>query len=257
MYNLRVKKNLLYLATKRLFDVLVSFIGLLVLIPAFLVIILLISIEGGSPLLLQERIGKDGKLIHIVKFRTMIIGADNVKKILGKIYENHERYKIGNPVDIKALRSNFNRIAKKRDYKFSKKFTDEELLRLYEALAQAEGGLFKLDNDPRITRFGKFFRKTGIDELPQLWNVFIGNMSFVGPRPCVKYEYEQMNDLQKRRFSVKPGITCLWQVTFPKCRSLQSQSEVDYEYITKRSFFFDLKILLKTVSVVFSRKVED
>jgi undecaprenyl-phosphate galactose phosphotransferase len=108
----------------------------------------------------------------------------------------------------------------------------------------------KLENDPRITRLGRFMRKYSIDEFPQLWNVLVGDMSLVGPRPNVPYEYEHMEDWQKRRFEVLPGMTGLWQIKGRDEVKFTDQIVLDFFYIENRSIMLDLEILLKTIPVV-------
>ncbi len=122
---------------------------------------------------------------------------------------------------------------------------------------EMEGPAFKIKNDPRITRVGRFIRKTSIDELPQLLNVLKGDMSLVGPRPPLPREVEMYNDYQTQRLSVTPGLTCYWQVQ-PKRNSLSFDEwmELDMKYIRERSFFVDIVILLKTVGVVFGLEGE-
>ena len=124
----------------------------------------------------------------------------------------------------------------------------EELLHKNEM----EGPVFKIKDDPRITRVGRFIRRSGIDELPQLFNVLKGDMSLVGPRPPFMREVSQYNDEQMMRVSIKPGITCYWQIQ-PKRNSLSFDEwfELDMKYIKERSFFTDVKILFKTVRAVF------
>lgn len=124
----------------------------------------------------------------------------------------------------------------------------EELLHKNEM----EGPAFKIKDDPRITRVGRFIRRSSIDELPQLFNVLKGDMSLVGPRPPLMREVSQYNDEQMMRVSIKPGITCYWQIQ-PKRNSLSFDEwfELDMKYIKERSFFTDVKILFKTVRAVF------
>ena len=113
------------------------------------------------------------------------------------------------------------------------------------------GPVFKIKNDPRITRVGRFLRRTSVDELPQLWNVLKGDMSLVGPRPPLPREVAQYSDYQRQRLSVIPGITCYWQIQ-PKRNSLSFDEwlALDLKYISERSFGVDLKILLGTVRAV-------
>lgn len=113
------------------------------------------------------------------------------------------------------------------------------------------GPVFKIKNDPRITRIGRFLRRTSVDELPQLWNVLRGDMSLVGPRPPLPREVEQYSAHQRQRLCVIPGITCYWQIQ-PKRNSLSFDEwlALDMKYISERSFGTDLKILLGTVRAV-------
>lgn len=116
---------------------------------------------------------------------------------------------------------------------------------------EMEGPAFKISNDPRITRVGRVIRKTCIDELPQLWNILKGDMSFVGPRPPLPREVEQYNDFQRNRLSVVPGLTCYWQIQ-PKRNSLTFDKwlELDLKYIEERNVKTDLMIIFKTVGAV-------
>ena len=116
---------------------------------------------------------------------------------------------------------------------------------------EMEGPAFKISNDPRITRVGRVIRKTCIDELPQLWNILKGDMSFVGPRPPLPREVEQYNDFQRNRLSVVPGLTCYWQIQ-PNRNSLTFDKwlELDLKYIEERNVKTDLMIIFKTVGDV-------
>ena len=117
-----------------------------------------------------------------------------------------------------------------------------------------QGGMFKMDNDPRVTKIGRFIRKTSLDELPQFWNVFIGDMSLVGTRPPTVDEYDQYTPEQKRRLSFKPGITGLWQVSGrSKITDFDDVVKLDVAYIDNWTIWKDIEILLKTVKVVFMR----
>jgi lipopolysaccharide/colanic/teichoic acid biosynthesis glycosyltransferase len=121
-------------------------------------------------------------------------------------------------------------------------------------LNEVDGPVFKLSNDPRITRVGRWLRRTSIDELPQLWNVLRGDMSLVGPRPPIPEEVEQYTPTQRRRLSVKPGLTCLWQVQGRSDLSFDKWVELDLQYIFERSFATDVKILARTIPAVLSCK---
>ena len=201
----RVKKRTAYRFFKRLFDIILSALGLIILAIPFLILSIIIFIDspGASPIYTQVRVGKNGRTFKFYKFRSMIPDAE--KKL-------------------------------------------DELLNKNEM----EGPVFKMKDDPRITRVGRFIRRSSIDELPQLYNVFKGNMSLVGPRPPLMREVSQYTDEQMLRVSIKPGITCYWQIQ-PKRNSLSFDEwlELDMKYIEERSLLTDVKILVKTVGAVF------
>ena len=194
-----------YLAAKRCFDVVMSFLALILLSPLFLVLAVIIFVDDphGSPIFSQIRVGKDGRLFRFYKFRSMIVNA-------------------------------------------------EDMLEQLQDQNEMEGPAFKIKDDPRITRIGKFIRKTSLDELPQLVNVLKGELSLVGPRPPLPREVEQYTPKQMKRLTVKPGLTCYWQ-TQPHRNSLSFDQwlAVDLQYINERSALVDLKILFATVKVVF------
>jgi exopolysaccharide biosynthesis polyprenyl glycosylphosphotransferase len=112
------------------------------------------------------------------------------------------------------------------------------------------GPVFKMRNDPRVTKLGRWLRKASLDELPQLWNVLVGEMSLVGPRPPLPHEVARYDRWQRRRLSMKPGITCIWQVSGRNKLSFETWMQLDLEYIDNWSLGLDLKILCKTVYVV-------
>ena len=201
----RVKKRTAYRFFKRLFDIILSALGLIILAIPFLILSIIIFIDspGASPIYTQVRVGKNGRTFKFYKFRSMIPNAE--KKL-------------------------------------------DELLNKNEM----EGPVFKMKDDPRITRVGRFIRKSSIDELPQLYNVLKGNMSLVGPRPPLMREVSQYTDEQMLRVSIKPGITCYWQIQ-PKRNSLSFDEwlALDMKYIEERSLLTDVKILFKTVGAVF------
>jgi exopolysaccharide biosynthesis polyprenyl glycosylphosphotransferase len=140
-----------------------------------------------------------------------------------------------------------------RMYKFRTMQNDAEMRRAeLEAYNQMSGPVFKLADDPRITSFGRWLRRTSIDELPQLWNVLRGDMSLVGPRPLPLYEVEKFEErAQRRRLSVKPGLTCLWQIRGRnRITAFDDWVRLDLEYIDNWSIWLDLRILLRTIPVV-------
>jgi exopolysaccharide biosynthesis polyprenyl glycosylphosphotransferase len=141
-------------------------------------------------------------------------------------------------------------------YKFRSMIVNAEA-KLKELLAQnqhAEGVTFKLKDDPRITRVGRWLRKFSIDEFPQFWNVLRGDMSVVGPRPCLPREVEHYTLAQRRRLEVTPGLTCLWQIGGRAEIDFSGQVQLDVQYIESRSFWGDLVILAKTVPAVLLSK---
>jgi exopolysaccharide biosynthesis polyprenyl glycosylphosphotransferase len=138
-------------------------------------------------------------------------------------------------------------------FKFRTMVTDAEMQRdELQRMNQMEGPVFKVERDPRVTKIGRFLRKTSLDELPQLWNVLRGDMSLVGPRPLPVYEVEKFESpAQRRRLAMKPGITCLWQISGrSNITSFEKWVALDLEYIDNWSLWMDVKILLRTIPVV-------
>lgn len=136
-------------------------------------------------------------------------------------------------------------------YKFRSMVSNaEELLEKLLDQNEVGGAMFKMKEDPRITKIGKFIRKTSIDELPQLWNVVRGDMSLVGPRPALPREVMQYTSYDKQRLSVSPGCTGLWQVSGRNNLSFQEMLELDLEYIERRNLWLDIKVMLRTVKVM-------
>ena len=137
-------------------------------------------------------------------------------------------------------------------FKFRSMYVDaEERLKEIEHLNEADGPIFKIKDDPRTTRVGRFIRKTSIDELPQLINVLRGEMSLVGPRPMSLRDVDRFDrGIQRKRFSVQPGLTCLWQISGRSDLPFEKWLELDLEYITNWNFWLDVQILFKTISAV-------
>ncbi|GMK46638.1 multidrug MFS transporter [Paenibacillus glycanilyticus] len=130
----------------------------------------------------------------------------------------------------------------------------EEMLESLLSQNEIEGAMFKMKEDPRITKVGKFIRKTSIDELPQLWNVIRGDMSLVGPRPALPREVHEYTSYDKLRLKVQPGCTGLWQVSGRNELSFKEMVDLDLKYIEERGFLLDLKLMLLTVWVMFGSK---
>ncbi|MGG2468163.1 sugar transferase [Paraclostridium bifermentans] len=140
-------------------------------------------------------------------------------------------------------------------YKFrSMVHNAEELLEKLKAQNEMTGPAFKMKNDPRITKVGKFIRKTSIDELPQLINILKGDMSFVGPRPPIPREVAEYDEYQLQRLSVKPGLTCYWQVSGRNNIDFDEWIELDLKYIKERNIFLDIKLILMTVPALLGDK---
>jgi lipopolysaccharide/colanic/teichoic acid biosynthesis glycosyltransferase len=129
----------------------------------------------------------------------------------------------------------------------------EELRKSLAAYNKMTGPVFKMERDPRVTPLGRWLRRLSIDELPQLWSVFTGDMSLVGPRPLHQHEYESLDEWQKSRFAVTPGITCLWQISGRnEITDMDEWIKLDLEYIERWSLWLDFKILVRTIPAVLS-----
>jgi lipopolysaccharide/colanic/teichoic acid biosynthesis glycosyltransferase len=138
-------------------------------------------------------------------------------------------------------------------YKFRSMVSNAEMLRAeLDAYNEMSGPVFKMKDDPRITPFGRLLRKTSLDEFPQFWNVLVGDMSLVGPRPPIPTEVQHYDPWHRRRLSMKPGLTCLWQISGRNKIAFDQWMKLDLQYIDSWSLWLDLKILARTVPVVFS-----
>ena len=187
-----ISRRYMYLFVKRVFDLVVAAVVLVVFAPLMLVLALIIRLESQGPaLFVQTRVGLNGALFPMYKFRTMHASAD--------------KYAV-TPVDTA---------------------------------------------DPRITRFGRWLRRSSLDELPQLFNVIVGSMSLVGPRPEMPFIVEQYNELQRMRLKMKPGITGLWQLSADRRVAIHENMDYDLYYIHEQSFLLDIAILVQTVFFAF------
>lgn len=140
-------------------------------------------------------------------------------------------------------------------YKFRSMVVNaEELKEKLAAKNEMSGPMFKMKDDPRVTKVGKFIRKTSIDELPQLWNVLKGDMSLVGPRPSLPKEVAQFENWMYKRLEVKPGLTCYWQVSGRNNIDFEDWMKLDIKYVDERSTWIDIKLIFKTVVVLFGDK---
>lgn len=187
---------------KRLFDIAVSGVALVLLLPVWIAVAFAIKLDSKGPVLFkQKRRTKDGRIFEMYKFRSMVVNAEGMG-----------------------------------------------------------AGLFNYENDPRVTKVGKWLRSSSVDELPQLWNVFKGDLSLVGPRPCVKYElgdFDTLNKKYKKRFEVKGGIAGLAQVKGRNENSWDEKVTYDNQYIEefkKQGIILDIKILFMTVAKVFKKQ---
>lgn len=199
-----------YWFVKRIFDIIMSSVAILILSPVFLIVALAIYIDDpkGSPFFAQTRVGRHGKKFKFYKFRSMV---SNAEELLDQLKEKNEK----------------------------------------------DGPVFKMKDDPRITRVGKFIRKTSIDELPQLFNILKGDMSIVGPRPSLPKEVSQYNDYQAQRLFVTPGLTCYWQASKKRDEiPFDEWVDLDIKYILERSWLVDIKVIIKTFFAVFTGQGE-
>ncbi|MCD2502302.1 sugar transferase [Clostridium sp. NSJ-145] len=140
-------------------------------------------------------------------------------------------------------------------YKFRSMVVNaEELKKNLEAQNEMSGPMFKMKDDPRVTKVGRFIRKTSLDEIPQLVNILKGDMSLVGPRPSLPKEVEQFESWMNKRHEVKPGLTCYWQVSGRNNIDFEEWMKLDIKYVEERSLLIDIKLILKTVLVLFGDK---
>lgn len=193
-----------YWSAKRILDIGVSSVLILLCVPIYIAIALLIIIDDphGGPVFSQTRIGLNGKPFTMYKFRTMAVDAEARQAELA-------------------------------------------------ARNEMDGPVFKIKDDPRITRIGKFLRKSSLDELPQFFNVLANDMSIIGPRPPLPCEVAEYTEYQKLRLSVKPGLSCIWQVKSGRNDLPFSEwVEEDMDYILHASLWMDIKLILKTPLVM-------
>ena len=192
---------------KRVFDLVISTLAIICSLIITIPVAIAIKLTDGGPVFYrQTRIGLRGKTFKMIKFRSMVVNADALKKELA------------------------------------------------EKTGQADRFIFKMKDDPRITKVGHFIRRFSIDELPQFLNVWMGDMSVVGPRPPLPEEYERYNKLYATRMLVKPGITGPWQVSGRSDLSAEESEALDVAYVQDWSIMGDIVILLRTVGAVLSHK---
>ena len=194
----------LYWMGRRTQDLVLSAAALALLWPLMGLVALAIWLDspGASPIFVQERVGRDGRLFRFYKFRSMVPDAE--ARLAGMLDQN-----------------------------------------------EMDGPVFKIRDDPRVTRVGRFLRRTGIDELPQLVNILKSDMSIVGPRPAFPREAAQYTDYERQRLYVTPGLTCYWQIMPHRNQlSFAQWVELDLQYIQERSFWLDWKIIARTFRTV-------
>lgn len=197
------EKSIWYYIVKRIIDITGSLCGIILLSPVMLITAIAIKLDSRGPVFFnQERVGQDGKMFRMYKFRSMVIDAE---ELLDKLKDKNEM----------------------------------------------SGPMFKIKEDPRVTKIGKFIRKTSIDELPQLFNILKGEMSLVGPRPNLPREVICFTDYEKTKLQAKPGLTCYWQVMGRSSVGFEEWMEMDIQYIRERSTWGDIKLIFKTVGVLF------
>ncbi len=202
--NKALKEKPVYDFFKRLFDIVLSVVAIILLSPILLILFIIVKATSKGPAIYKhKRVGKDGKTIYIYKFRSMVVDAD-------KMIHN---------------------------------FTPEQK-------AEFEKN-FKLENDPRVTKIGKFLRKTSLDELPQLFNILKGDIAFIGPRPVTQAETELYGSNRELLLSIRPGLTGFWASNGRSDTSYKRRRAMELYYVKNRSFGFDIKIFFKTVISVF------
>ncbi len=195
-----------YVAAKRIFDLIVGFLILILLAPVVPLIALIIRLDSSGPVFYrQDRIGEGGRPFKFYKFRSMYVESDRRQKEL-------------------------------------------------EGRNEQDGPVFKMRLDPRVTSVGRFLRRSSMDEVPQVLNVLKGDMSIVGPRPPLPAEVSRYLPSHRRRLEVKPGITCLWQISGRSQIGFDEWMRLDMEYLRTRSLRTDFLIFVKTIPAVMARR---
>jgi exopolysaccharide biosynthesis polyprenyl glycosylphosphotransferase len=212
-----------------------------------------LDILGDAPMLNYEPVAQDETALLVKRVFDLIMVLAAIPVLLPLLAIVALAIKLDSPGPVMFVQ---NRVGLRKRifpmYKFrSMVVNSEEMLKDIEHLNEAEGPIFKISNDPRVTRVGRFIRKTSLDELPQLFNVLLGHMSLVGPRPMSIRDVDLFDSgIQRRRFSVRPGLTCLWQISGRSNLPFERWLELDLAYIDGWSFKLDLEILLKTIPVL-------
>lgn len=202
----KYKKSIIYEILKRTLDIIVSLISLIILSPILLIVALLVKADSKGPVIFsQPRVGKNGKIFKMYKFRSMVENA-------------------------------------------------EDILRELKSKNEMSGPMFKIKHDPRVTRIGRFIRKTSLDELPQFINVLKGDMSLVGPRPNLPREVKQFDKWMLDKLVVRPGLTCFWQVMGRNSIGFIEWMKLDIKYVEERNLILDIVLIIKTFRVLFGDK---
>lgn len=198
-----------YLFIKRVTDILVSILGIIVLIPLTLIVKILYMLSGDfhSIFYFHERIGKNGKPFKMLKFRTMVTNSQEILEEMLK------------------------------DKKYKKEWEEYH----------------KFENDPRITKVGKILRKTSLDEIPQIINIFKGDMSLIGPRPMIQEEVDAYGKNKAKLLSMRPGLTGWWACNGRSCTTAKKRRQLELYYIDNCSILLDIKIVFKTFIAVLKR----
>ena len=203
---IEVRESRTYDFFKRVLDLVVGCVILVLLVPVIPAIAIMIKLDSPGPVFFkQDRVGRFGRVFKFYKFRSMYRGAETQR---GKV----------------------------------------------ETLNEQEGPVFKIRRDPRVTPVGNFLRRSSLDEIPQIFNVLKGEMSLVGPRPHLPHEVEQYEAWHRKRLEVKPGITCLWQMSGRSHIGFDEWMRLDIEYLKRRSWWTDVAILLETIPAVMARR---
>jgi len=204
--NIDENRKRIYEISKRAIDIIGAGSGLLLLSPVIAIVACAVKFTSKGPVFFsQKRVGKNGELFDMYKFRSMVVNAEELKEKLA-----HQN--------------------------------------------EMSGPMFKMKDDPRVTKVGKFIRKTSLDELPQLWNVLKGDMSLVGPRPSLPKEVAQFEKWMYKRLCVKPGLTCFWQVSGRNNIDFEDWMKLDIKYVDERNLWIDIKLIFKTVLMLFGDK---
>lgn len=195
-----------YKYLKRFIDIALAFLLLVLLFPLLILISVIVKLTSKGPVIfVHKRIGKNGKVFGLYKFRTMVPNAE-------ELIEN---------------------------------FSSEQMIEYKNT--------FKLKNDPRVTKFGQFLRKSSLDELPQLFNVLKGELSLIGPRPIIKEELEKYKDNKEKLLSIRPGLTGYWVAYSNKETTYEERINMELNYVDNVSFKLDIKIFFKTINAIINR----